>query len=191
MSTGPTISDLALSAGGILQFAMEGESVMKPIGLEGLPSITASGALSSPDEHTEIISSIEMELKHHRGMEEELTHKLNVFEQEQRIAHVPCSLHREAHSLIVDKPNLTLNMKGQQQNSFNARAPFVSNFTIVVFAFIVSALLFLLFAAAVGEGITPVDYFTRALVIGRLLLQGHSSISDLRVSLQKPVAHRI
>ena len=163
----------------------------EPIRLEGLSLITASGTLSSPDEHTGIISSIEMDLKHHMGMEEELAHKLGVYEQAQRIAHAPCSLHREAHSLLVDKPDLTLNMKGQRYNSFQAREPFISNLTIVVFAFIVSVLLFLLFAAAVGEGITPVDYFTRAAVIGRLLLQGNSSIADLRVSLQKPVAHRI
>ena len=173
---------------------MDGETKTDPITLKGLQRISASGDLRVEDLQS-AHGSIETELKNHLGIEEELRHTLAVLEQKHRVAGLPCSLHREFHPLLKEESfdaDLHLKGKGQFATAFTDYQPavVVSSAVIAIFALIITVLGFLVWTAAIGEGISLVEYFTRAAAVARLVLQG-ASRRDLAKMALKPTAYKV
>ena len=185
-----TISELTLGDGGILQFVMLGEKDEHPLTVEELTSKlegnSVSGDTKKMEEHIKILES---QVKLHRGREEELSHQITVHEQADRVAELPCSLHRETHDLLHREgfkklPNSSVNKKLQHVEGSYHDSPVTTNATIIGFAVIVTLLLFVIYAAAAHEGIFLIDYFIRAFKVGIMLLRGHS-VEALRGSMRR------
>lgn len=123
-----------------------------------------------------------------------MQHKLSLYEQKQRVADVPCSLHREPHNLLSkEKQDMAFKMKGQHAPNelvVSDKPGPLSNVTIGVFAFILSMFLFIIFSFAVADGVSIIEFITRSANVGRLLLSG-TPLDELRASSRKPLAYKV
>ena len=200
-----TISDITLGEGGVLQFVMVGEKIDHPMTVEELNAKTAgmkSGNTGSDGNGNgndktkkleEQIKTLESEVKLHRGREEELSNQITVHEQADRVAELPCSLHRETHDLLhresfkktATAASISSNNAVRHQIAIaNNGNSITSNTATFVFAVVVTLLLFVIYAAATHEGILLSNYFIRAFKVGGLLLRG-LSMEELRAAVRR------